>query len=43
MAGLNPKFLVAFFKLDVEGFEMPIIQGAKKLFKSRLVELCSRK
>ena len=30
---------IAFFKLDVEGFEMPIIQGAKKLFKSRLVEL----
>jgi hypothetical protein len=33
------KPLVAFFKLDVEGLEMPIIQGAKKLFKSRLVEL----
>jgi FkbM family methyltransferase len=30
---------IGFFKLDVEGFEKQIIQGAKKLFKSRIVEL----
>ena len=29
---------IAFFKLDVEGFEPQIIRGAKKLFRSRLVE-----
>jgi len=30
---------IGFFKLDVEGFEPPIMRGAKKLFKSRIVEL----
>ena len=30
---------IAFFKLDVEGFEAQIIEGAKGLFKSRIVEL----
>jgi hypothetical protein len=29
---------IGFFKLDVEGYESQIIQGANKLFKSRLVE-----
>jgi len=30
---------IGFFKLDVEGFELKVIQGAKKLLESRLVEL----
>jgi len=30
---------IAFFKLDVEGYELQVIEGAQKLFKSRLVEL----
>lgn len=29
---------IAFFKLDVEGFEPKIIKGAEKLFKSRIIE-----
>ena len=29
---------IAFFKLDVEGFEPKIIKGAEKLFKSRIID-----
>ncbi len=30
---------IGFFKLDVEGFEPVIIDGAKELFRSRIIEL----
>merc|ERR1712157_677950 len=29
---------ISFFKLDVEGYEPRIIDGSKKLFKSRMIE-----
>ncbi len=34
----NSKPSIGFFKLDVEGYEPQVIQGAKELFKSRIVE-----
>jgi FkbM family methyltransferase len=39
MGWFETKTSIAFFKLDVEGFEPQIIKGAQKLFESGIVEL----
>ena len=39
MGWFDNKTSIAFFKLDVEGFEPRIIKGAQKLFKSGIIEL----
>jgi len=39
MGWFDNKTSIAFFKLDVEGFEPKIIMGAQKLFKSGIIEL----
>jgi hypothetical protein len=41
MGWFDTKPMIAFFKLDVEGFEPQIIYGGKKLFEHRLVEFLS--
>lgn len=41
MGWFETKPMIAFFKLDVEGFEPQIIYGGKKLFGHRLVEFFS--
>jgi len=39
MGWFENKTPIAFFKLDVEGFEPQILKGAEKLFKSGIIEL----
>lgn len=41
MGWFETRPMIAFFKLDVEGFEPQIIYGGKKLFEHRLVEFLS--